>query len=287
MSTLTAERIGTDDAGLAANATVNRLGPVNLIVTDIDRSLPFYENMVGLQLQSRGEGTASLGVGGDETLIVLTEEPDAARADHKHAGIYHVALRVFSELEFQRALQRYIEGGWPLKDTADHFVSRSIYVDDPDGNEVEVYVDWPVATWPTGLKPGDLYDVGYVHVDFTPLYERIKDQPLQPKAPASMIVGHLNLAVSDVDAAIEHYTSTYGLEVVCRNEDAAFVAWNGYHGHVALQTWWGPNLAPVPDHTVGMRYFTIYGDHDELIPDNSGHVVRLVAATADSHTEGA
>jgi len=256
-----------------------RLGPVSLTVTDIDRSLPFYCDAVGLQVHSREGDTVELGVGGSEPLLVLTADPEANPPGKDHAGLYHVALLLPDEDSFARAYQRLRVAEIPIKDIADHLVSRSIYVDDPDGTEIEVYVDWPRDSWPAGTKPEDRYDVGYEHIDIEPLYQRVAGDPVQRQAPSSMVVGHLNLVVSDLETTVEHCTSRLGMDVTCyRSADATFVSWDGYHSHLALNTWYGKGLPPVPPRTVGMRHFTIVGLPEDVVTDPSGHVAHLIPA---------
>jgi catechol 2,3-dioxygenase len=232
---------------------------------------------VGLQVHDREGDVVALGAGGAEPLLLLSCDPGARRAGTDHTGLYHVALLLPEEDAFARAFQRLKVAGVPIKDTADHYVSRSIYFDDPDGNEIEVYVDWPRETWPRGRQPADRYDIGYEHIDLEPLYATVAHDPVQRQAPPGMIVGHLNLVVSDLDAAVEHCTSKLGLEVTCwRSEDATFVSWDGYHSHLALNTWYGKGLPPAPPRTVGMRYFTVVGLPDDVVADPSGNVAHLV-----------
>src|SRR3954462_10812770 len=136
--------------GVAPLPASLRLGPVHLTVSDLDRSIGFYERSIGLQLARREGAGAALGAGGED-LLVLTEEPDARPAG-RPAGLYHFALLHPSRLELARAAQRLIETETPVSGASHHKISEAIYLPDPDGNGIELASDRPRERW------GDLSD---------------------------------------------------------------------------------------------------------------------------------
>ena len=138
--------------GQAAPATTLRLGPAHLTVTDLERSIAFYERSIGLRVRSRDGDTATLWTGGDD-LLVLVAEP-AARPAGRHAGLYHVALLHPSREELARAAARLAETRTPIIGASDHGISEAIYLPDPDGNEVELAADRPREVWPDLRNPG-------------------------------------------------------------------------------------------------------------------------------------
>ena len=144
-------------AGLMLPATL-RLGPVHLTVTELDRSVRFYEEAIGLRPHRRADGedrpdhrTATLGAGGED-LLVLVEEPAAARAG-RHAGLYHFALLHPSRLELTRAARRLAATDTPITGASDHGISEAICLPDPDGNGVELAADRARSTWPELSDP--------------------------------------------------------------------------------------------------------------------------------------
>ena len=124
-----------------------RLGPVHLAVADLDRSIAFYEQSIGLRLHRRDDGVAALGAGAED-LVVLEHEPGARRAG-RHAGLYHVALLHPSRLELARAAGRLVATRTPISGASDHGISEAIYLPDPDGNGIELAADRPRERWGT------------------------------------------------------------------------------------------------------------------------------------------
>lgn len=266
----------TTSASVAGQAKLPaglRLGPVHLTVTDLDRSIPFYESAIGLQLARRDGPSAALGAGGED-LLVLAEEPDARPAG-QHAGLYHYALLHPSRLELARAAQRLIDRRVPVSGASDHKVSEAIYLPDPDGNGIELAADRGREHW------GDLSDPtalgGPQPLDMVSLMALVEDAETLPRASEELRVGHVHLHVGDMDAALEFWRDLIGFEVMTRFPSAAFIAAGGYHHHLGLNTWRGEGVPPMPAGTVGLRHWTIVLD----TPAEAGEVrERLKGASA-------
>jgi catechol 2,3-dioxygenase len=122
------------------------MGAVHLTVADLERSLDYYRQAVGLEVLEHAAGRASLGEGGIE-LLQLVEEP-GARPALGHTGLYHFALLVPERLDLARWLAHAARDRVPLVGLSDHFVSEALYLSDPDGNGIELYVDRPEDQWP-------------------------------------------------------------------------------------------------------------------------------------------
>jgi catechol 2,3-dioxygenase len=233
-----------------------RLGPVHLTVTDLDRSIEFYERSIGLRTQRRGDGGAVLGAGGED-LLVLVEEPGGRRAG-RHAGLYHFALLHPSRLELARAAKRLIATRTPVSGASDHNVSEAIYLPDPDGNGIELAADRPRETW------GDLSDPtaigGPAPLDMESLLASVEGEEPRAEASPELRVGHLHLHVGEIDRALEFWRDGVGFQVMTRFPSAAFIAAGGYHHHLGLNTWRGEGVPPQPDGVVGLRHWTIFLD---------------------------
>jgi catechol 2,3-dioxygenase len=128
-----------------------RIGHVHLKVADLDRSLSFYCGILGFQLMARlGDQAAFVSAGGYHHHIGLNtwESAGGGRPAPGTTGLYHHAILYPSRLALARALKRLVDADWPLTGASDHGVSEAIYLDDPDGNGVEIYRDRPREEWP-------------------------------------------------------------------------------------------------------------------------------------------
>ena len=130
-----------------------RLGPVELTVADLGRSVAFYEESLGLKIHRREDGRAALGAG-EEDLLRLVGEP-GARPAGRHAGLFHLALLYPGRTQLAGALARLVAARTRLSGAADHGVSEALYLADPDGNGIELYADRPRAQWPAPEAPGE------------------------------------------------------------------------------------------------------------------------------------
>jgi catechol 2,3-dioxygenase len=231
-----------------------RLGPAHLTVTDLDRSIEFYERSIGLRVRNRDAETAVLWAGGAGDLLVLTAEP-GARPAGRHAGLYHVALLHPSRVELARAAARLAATRAPILGASDHDISEAIYLQDPDGNEIELAADRPRRAWPDVRDPG--WDGRPKPLDLHDLLELVADEPMQQWADPGLTVGHLHLHVGDVERGLQFYRDVLGFEVMTQMPTAAFLAMDGYHHHVAINVWRGVGVPAAPPATVGLRHWTI------------------------------
>ena len=121
------------------------VGPVELTVSDLERSRSYYEQVVGLRVLEHGGSRMSLGTDGTE-LLVLVEEP-GARPAVGHTGLFHFALLVPDRPSLARWLAHAGRDRVPLTGLSDHFVSEAIYLSDPDRHGIEIYADRPRQVW--------------------------------------------------------------------------------------------------------------------------------------------
>jgi len=135
--------------------TGTRIGHVHLKVTDLERSLKFYRDLLGFELQQYyDESAAFISAGGYHHHIGLNtwHSKNAGPAPVRAAGLYHTAILYPTRKDLAVALKRLIDAGYPLTGASDHGVSEAIYLDDPDKNGVELYWDRPKEQWPRDAK---------------------------------------------------------------------------------------------------------------------------------------
>jgi catechol 2,3-dioxygenase len=243
-------RIATDSEGKLPSTL--RLGAVHLTVSDLDRSVTYYEDDIGLKLHHREDGVARMGVG-EEDLLVLYEEPEARRAG-RHAGLYHYALLFPSREELARAALRLAARKTPIQGASDHGTHEAIYLPDPDGNGIELAADRPRELWPRPLD----YAGGPHPLDLDGLLAAVAGEDVRGEAGPGLVVGHVHLHVGDLERGLAFYRDVLGFELVTFMPGAAaFVSAGGYHHHLGFNVWRGEGVPPVPGDRVGLRHWTV------------------------------
>lgn len=247
-------------ARAATLSSTLRLGAVHLDVTDLDRSVDFYGEAIGLRLHRRENGVAALGAGGEDILL-LYEEPETRRAG-RHAGLYHFALLFPSREELAHGALRLAETKTPIQGASDHGTHEAIYLPDPDGNGIELAADRPREEWPRPLE----YAGGPHPLDLRGLLGAARGEEVRREADPGLKIGHLHLHVGDLQRGLAFYRDILGFELMTLMPGAAaFVAAGGYHHHLGFNVWRGAGVPPVPAGRVGLRYWTVVLDDQEEV----------------------
>jgi catechol 2,3-dioxygenase len=241
------------------------LGAVHLTVTNLDRSIHWYETALGLRLRARGSGEAALG-DGVASAVHLHEDP-AARRPGRHAGLYHYALLFPSRQELAGAVLRVSAAKTPVQGASDHGTHEAIYLPDPDGNGIELAADRPRDRWPQSA-----YGAGPAPLDLDPLLETVAGEASRPTVADGLRVGHLHLHVGNIDDALAFYCEVLGFELQFNLGTAAFVSAGGYHHHVGLNVWKGVGVEPARTHTVGLRHWTVQLPSAEDVAEVRGRI---------------
>ena len=242
--------------GAPAEATISdatTLGPVHLTVSDLERSLDFYRNAIGLHVLGRDDGRARVGAG-ERELLVLVEEPGARPADG-FTGLFHFALLLPERADLARWLAHVARERVPLTGASDHFVSEAIYLRDPDRHGIEVYWDRPRALW-----EGQVARMGTWPLDLDGLLRELEDPASAPfdGLPPGTSMGHVHLRVADVRDTIGFYRDVLGFALMAQlGAQAAFLSAGGYHHHIGANTWESRGAPPAPPGTARLRHATI------------------------------
>lgn len=235
-----------------------RLGAVALTVTDLARSVAWYETALGLRVhrQDADAGVAALGAGEDDVLV-LHEDAAATPSPRRSSGLYHYALLFPDREELARAALRLAATRTPIQGASDHGTHEAIYLPDPDGNGIELAADRPREQWPSPEE--EFSRGGPMPLDFDALLATVEREEGPGSAPArpGLRVGHMHLHVGDLAQALAFYRDGIGFDVWAMMPTAAFVSAGGYHHHLGLNTWRGVGAAPQPPGVVGLRHWTI------------------------------
>jgi catechol 2,3-dioxygenase len=212
-----------------------RLGPVKLQVSDLARSVAYYESVIGLRTISRGLGHARLGAQGDDAMLVgLTERAGATPVPRRGLlGLYHFAILVPDRAVLGRFLRHVASLGVHVG-MADHLVSEALYLTDPDGLGIEVYADRPRESW---KKLDRQIAMTSDPLDVESLLDAGGDAPFTG-LPFGTVIGHVHLHVGDIERASHFYHEGLGFDKMVWNYPGAlFLAAGGYHHHLGTNTW--------------------------------------------------
>jgi catechol 2,3-dioxygenase len=232
------------------------MGPVALTVADASAASAFYEQAIGLRPLTGTEDGVQLGAG-ERAVVELIGDPGAPQRPPATTGLFHLAILVPSRIELARTLRRVANAGWGFSGASDHLVSEALYLQDTEGNGIEIYRDRPRDDWP--VADGELR-MDTIPLDLQGLLLELPDGGEEAGGPiaAGTRIGHVHLNVSDLAASEEFYVGTLGFEVTVRGyPQALFVSAGGYHHHIGLNTWAGKGAPPPPPGARGLRRFEI------------------------------
>ncbi len=204
----------------------------------------------------RTSDVVELGAASDGTaLVTLVHRPDAPPRPPRTTGLFHLALLVPSRADLARAFHRVHAAGWRFTGASDHLVSEAFYLDDPEGNGIEIYRDRPREEWE--IENGELR-MGTLPLDLAGVLTGIEDGDVGDGMASGTRIGHVHLQVADIPGAEAFYVDALGFEPVVRAYPGAlFVAAGGYHHHLGLNTWAGVGAPAPPEGARGLRSFSV------------------------------
>lgn len=244
-----------------ANRTPMRVGVVALRVRQLDRVADFYRDAIGLSVIERSATAATLGAGGVK-LLVLEVRPQATVESRAAAGLYHTAFLMPTRKDLARWLVHAAINRVPLSGFADHRVSESVYLDDPEGNGIEVYADRDPSRWQwdagTVTMATDQLDID----DLVSLTDTRKSD--YASAPDGLRIGHVHLRVGDLATAEGFYHGTIGLDPTRRRSGASFLSSGRYHHHLGMNTWQSAGAGQRDESANGLAWFSLDVEKPDL-----------------------
>jgi catechol 2,3-dioxygenase len=248
-------------------------GPVHLEVRDPERTARFWEDIAGFEQRAQDGDSIEIGTA-DETLLVLH---GGAQTVFKtgHSGIYHVAIHPPDERDFARIFKRLLDLRYPISPT-DHTFSKAIYLDDPDGINIEITLETPERF--RGVKPGPGNRLifigtdggerpGAYTLDLDKVFKAYEVGSEKEPAAKGTRVGHIHLYVGDLEKARDFYTGL-GLELSRwwpPMQVADLGAGGPFKHRIAINTWQGIGAPPSPAGTARMRHFEMRFDTPERL----------------------
>jgi catechol 2,3-dioxygenase len=255
-----------------------QLGLVHLTVANLESQLEFYTQVLGMKLHWREGASAGLGVGKAD-LLKLTEV-EAAQRFPQTTGMYHFALLYPNRRELARVIARLYELGYPNYPT-DHVVSKTSYLDDPEGNNIELYIYSPEdgeitmangkleARWADG-RPSN----GREPLDLQALFSHLKEgEALDAPMPADNVIGHVHLYGSSLEDSMRFYSEVLGFRAGGMAQDFRMGDVTLDRPHViAFNTWQGEGAQAPPPDSLGLRYYTIELPNEDALTEVLGRV---------------
>jgi Predicted ring-cleavage extradiol dioxygenase len=211
------------------------IGRVRLQISDLDRSIAYYEKVLGLKVIERSSGSAQLGPKDENVVLIeLIEKPGVRQVSRRGLlGLYHFAVLIPERASLGRFVVHLSEIG-AYAGMSDHLVSEAVYLTDPDGLGIEVYADRPRESWKATdrqitmtTKPLDVQSV-----------VAAANGKKWDGAPKGTRIGHVHFYVGDIEQAESFYHKALGLDKIVWNYPGAlFMSAGGYHHHVGVNTW--------------------------------------------------
>jgi len=223
----------------------SHVGRVRLQIADLERSIAYYETVIGFRVIERSAGFAALGPHGeDRVLLELHEKPGVHTVARRgHIGLYHFAILLPDRAALGRFLAHLGELG-QYAGMSDHLVSEALYLTDPDGLGIEVYADRPRATWRLN---GDQLAMASNPLDVPSVIAAGQGERWNG-APPGTVIGHVHLYIRDIDQAAAFYHEGLGLDkIVWSYPGALFMSAGGYHHHLGTNTWAAGAPLATPD----------------------------------------
>jgi catechol 2,3-dioxygenase len=233
------DQMTRDEIGLAPRGfrlpDATHIGHVRLQVASLDRSVAYYEKVLGLRVVERSASTASMApMHGDNVILQLTELPGARAVPRRGLlGLYHFAVLMPDRASLGRFVTHLSEIG-EYAGMSDHLVSEALYLTDPDGLGIEVYADRPRDTW-VAMDKQIAMTTKPLNVDDLVAAANGKQWT---GAPEGTTIGHVHFYVGDIDGASSFYHDGLGLDkIVWTYPGALFMSAGGYHHHVGANIW--------------------------------------------------
>jgi catechol 2,3-dioxygenase len=268
------------------------IGVPVLRIKNIDKVIAFYENSLGLQVNKRytahdGNGRNSgliyeigpkYASSMQSPLLILHHDPKARDISQHSAGLFHFAMVVPDRKSLASTYLSLIRVGVRYDGFADHLVSESLYLRDPENNGIEIYRDRPSKEWPHDKQGHILMDT--LPLDLDSLVAEVDNQEQEKRRKGKeeqnrniteafstgVRIGHMHLRVTNLERSIRFYREKLGLDMMIdwRSVGAAFLSAGGYHHHIGINTWRSLDGEKVHSGSdAGLENFTI------TIPDKS------------------
>ena len=233
---------------------------IELKVSNLSRSISFYQEVIGLRILDESATTARLTADGVKPLITLEQIENSVPRNDRNTGLYHPALLLPTRKDLGIVLKHFIETRNPLQGGSDHLVSEALYLADPDMNGIEIYADRPHEGW---SWQNEQVVMDSRRLDVEGLLSLAGEEKFTG-IPQETIMGHIHLQVSDLESTERFYCEGLGFDVVTRyGNQALFVSTGQYHHHLGFNTWHSAGGSAPLENSVGLKHYTLLYPSEE------------------------
>ncbi|WHZ01014.1 VOC family protein [Neobacillus sp. YX16] len=236
------------------------VGHVKIKVENLGLSLKFYQEALGFDILEQTASTAKLTTDGKTSILSLEQPANAIPKQGRTTGLYHFAILLPERTDLANIVIHLVNKGIKFG-SSDHLVSEALYLNDPDGNGIEIYIDRVPSEW---SWKGEEVAMTVDPLDFENLLTTVKPGGKWQGMPEGTVMGHIHLHVSELKKTEEFYVKGLGFDVVNRyGGQALFLSSGKYHHHIGVNTWNGVG-APTPSlNSVGLESFTLILPNEE------------------------
>ncbi|MBO1003965.1 VOC family protein [Pseudogracilibacillus auburnensis] len=230
------------------------INQVELNVQNLDHMMKFYQNTLGFQIIEQSEQKIILSADGKSALLSLVKKEGSHLNNPRSPGLYHTAFLLPRRSDLADITQYFIQSQFPLQGASDHHVSEALYLSDPEGNGIEIYIDRPAEDW---KWEGDQVYMTTQAMDIEDVLKETSEIGWRGM-PAKTIIGHVHLQVANLDSTKKFYCEGLGFDpVLWYGRQALFVSKERYHHHIGLNTWNTAGISISEENTTGLNWFSI------------------------------
>ena len=239
------------------------LGYVALNVRNLDLQSQYYQQVLGLSVIHQEESVIDLGVG--KTVLVRLIKTEELVDGAGSYGLYHLAILLPSREDLAQIFKHFVDNAVPLIGASDHDYSEAIYLEDTEGNGIEIYRDRPVSEWDI-REDGRIIGTTEV-MDAEGLYRLATPLESPYKMPEGSRMGHVHLSVRKSGVLSEFYQNVLQVQDKFSVSSASWLASGNYHHHLAVNEWGGQNLTTRTEGMRGLAYYTVIFEDEQLYQD--------------------
>ncbi|MBL1226840.1 VOC family protein [Enterococcus sp. BWR-S5] len=246
-------------------------GAVSLKTAELDKQIEFYTAIIGLDILSRGQDQVVLGIKEIGAELLFLRKIIPADPQKRTTGLYHTAFLLPTRKDLGNTLFALLKKEAPIIGASDHGYSEAIYLEDPEGNGIEIYRDKPKSDWDIQADGR----IAGITVEMDAEGVLASRDEATDKFPAGTVVGHVHLAVSDLAKTEQFYTEILGLGLKDQfGAQARFFAAGGYHHHIGTNVWTSKDLPAPDEQTVGLDFFTLLVPNQSALAELKENLVR-------------